>query len=891
MLKNKKFNVFIIFLILFIAIGSISASEDISQDASLAVCDDGDLDLIENSNENQDFDSVSLYCEDNADVENLASVDSSNSNDLGDSEKNFSEIQDLIDYAEAGDTILLNGTYIGSGKEINVNKSLTIDGQGSTTLDAQRASSIFSINASNFILKNIILCNSSSSAVIIEGTDNSIQNCCFENNTALTGSAVFGPCSILDCNFSNNVAYNNGIVNGAYSVVGCNFIYNCGYDSPSAIYVDIGDSFIANCTFINNSADDGYGSVIHMSSLDSASIENCTFADNSGWKSGPVFIEKSNSFSIVNCSFNNNSAYDARSDGGAIYVDHVNSSSIVNCNFTDNNASRYGAIFTEDINSSSIVNCSFLNNHANAVGAIACWDINLSTIMDCTFKKNFSNNTGVIAVVSRDSRISNCVFINNSAIYNKPLDEYGWDGYSGAIYLACDYSEIDSCSFISNTATYRGGAIFIEAPYTSLIKNSTFTGNSANEGGAIFGICTVIDCNFTNNSAKSKGGAIYGSNVNNCIFNGNSAVNGGAIFVSDKNSSIINSNFTKNTASDKGGAIEWPKFATGKIDGCIFNKNSAKVDGGAIDWNIKDKNITNCKFTNNTSPRENNICGLYTLSVSKAGTYAGNIVLTMKLYNAFSNKPAKNGIINLTFTNSKGKKTFVTVNTNAQGVAKYFVAFPADKYTVTFKSNFDLGKKVSLTVKSFKAKLTAYKLITTYKSGKLYNVRMVNTKTKQKPTNVKIGIKLYTGKKYKTYYAITKNGLAQFDLTSSSVGTHKLVIYSALSSAKATKITRYLVIKKGSFKASAAKVKNKLKKDQYFKVKVISKNTKKPAKDLKVKVKVYTGKKYKTYNIKTNAKGIAQLNTKSIAKGTHNVVVNSGDKYGSFTVKSSIVIV
>ena len=100
-----------------------------------------------------------------------------------------------------------------------------------------------------------------------------------------------------------------------------------------------------------------------------------------------------------------------------------------------------------------------------------------------------------------------------------------------------------------------------------------------------------------------------------------------------------------------------------------------------------------------------------------------------------------------------------------------------------------------------------------------------------------------------------------------------------------------MVIKKGAFKASAAKVKNKLNKDQYFKVKVISTNTKKPAKDLKVKVKVYTGKKYKTYNIKTNAKGIAQLNTKSIAKGTHNVVVNSGDKYGSFTVKSSIVIV
>jgi hypothetical protein len=50
---------------------------------------------------------------------------------------------------------------------------------------------------------------------------------------------------------------------------------------------------------------------------------------------------------------------------------------------------------------------------------------------------------------------------------------------------------------------------------------------------------------------------------------------------------------------------------------------------------------------------------------------------------------------------------------------------------------------------------------------------------------------------------------------------------------------------------------------------------------VKIKIKVYTGKSAKTYTAKTNSKGIAQLNVKSLKVGTHKVVVSSGDKYVS----------
>ena len=88
----------------------------------------------------------------------------------------------------------------------------------------------------------------------------------------------------------------------------------------------------------------------------------------------------------------------------------------------------------------------------------------------------------------------------------------------------------------------------------------------------------------------------------------------------------------------------------------------------------------------------------------------------------------------------------------------------------------------------------------------------------------------------------------------------------------------------------APKVSAKYKKSAYFKVKVTNKETKKAVKKVKVKVKVYTGKKSKTYTIKTNKKGIAKLNTKKLKVGSHKVKIGSGDARYSISGKSKIVI-
>ena len=60
--------------------------------------------------------------------------------------------------------------------------------------------------------------------------------------------------------------------------------------------------------------------------------------------------------------------------------------------------------------------------------------------------------------------------------------------------------------------------------------------------------------------------------------------------------------------------------------------------------------------------------------------------------------------------------------------------------------------------------------------------------------------------------------------------------------------------------------------------------------NVKVKIKVFTGKKFKTYTVKTNKKGIAKINTKNLKTGKHKVVISSGNKNYSISKKSLIKI-
>lgn len=78
-------------------------------------------------------------------------------------------------------------------------------------------------------------------------------------------------------------------------------------------------------------------------------------------------------------------------------------------------------------------------------------------------------------------------------------------------------------------------------------------------------------------------------------------------------------------------------------------------------------------------------------------------------------------------------------------------------------------------IKSITLKPT--KLTTTYKSGKYFKVKAINTKTKKPVPNVKILLKVFTGKKYKKIIVKTDTaGITKYKTSKLSLGKHKVII-------------------------------------------------------------------------------------------------------------------
>ena len=146
--------------------------------------------------------------------------------------------------------------------------------------------------------------------------------------------------------------------------------------------------------------------------------------------------------------------------------------------------------------------------------------------------------------------------------------------------------------------------------------------------------------------------------------------------------------------------------------------------------------------------------------------------------------------------------------------------------------------------------------------------------------------------KGKYYKVKVKNGLAKKIIICPFLGIYNVKAkYNGDSTYKASSARFKL--------GSDLKVKHKYSKSitvrkgskQYYRITVINQYTKKALKKFKIKVKVKTNKKWKTYTIKSNSKGVASLSTKKLSAGTHNVLICSAYKYIKTNLKAKIVVV
>eukprot|EP01096_Ripella_sp_DP13-Kostka_P003194 TRINITY_DN145_c0_g2_i1.p1 TRINITY_DN145_c0_g2~~TRINITY_DN145_c0_g2_i1.p1 ORF type:complete len:398 (+),score=219.28 TRINITY_DN145_c0_g2_i1:31-1194(+) len=154
----------------------------------------------------------------------------------------------------------------------------------------------------------------------------------------------------------------------------------------------------------------------------------------------------------------------------------------------------------------TIRNSVFLNITGSSVFANSCYDT--ISVTNTLFDKatNSAINTAC------DLSINNGTFSNIK-------------GYNGAAIWANSSTTIQIVNslFTYNTATNIGGAILAEARVNVAISGSSFTGNSAAFGGAIYsaGTMNIVSTDFSYNKATTSGGGFECNNGQNLLTNVN----------------------------------------------------------------------------------------------------------------------------------------------------------------------------------------------------------------------------------------------------------------------------------------------------------------------------------------------------------------------------------
>ncbi|MEO6690329.1 MAG: choice-of-anchor Q domain-containing protein [Dokdonella sp.] len=262
-----------------------------------------------------------------------------------------------------------------------------------------------------------------------------------------------------------------------------------------------------------------------------------------------------------------NATHPIESLGGGITLDHVTAS---------NNNAKTSVLYS--MGTTFITNSSFSHNSiVNAVnsidyaGAAVRNDGGTLTISLSTFDHNTIKTSGTTITFPG----------NGGAISNES---------NGLLY-------INSSTFTANSA-FDGGAIRGDSTSAGKmhIKTSTFASNTAVYGGAIenFGNELKLDNDqFNTNSASNIGGALWSEGglafLNGSEFIGNTAANtGGAIHCDGNNIYVNTSTFSGNTSNvpnvsfvNHGGAI-YTACYTVITNSTFYNNSALGSEGGAI---------------------------------------------------------------------------------------------------------------------------------------------------------------------------------------------------------------------------------------------------------------------------------------------------------------------
>ena len=209
-----------------------------------------------------------------------------------------------------------------------------------------------------------------------------------------------------------------------------------------------------------------------------------------------------------------------------------------------------------------------------------------------------SNNTTTDTVYGNGGAIkmneNTTATIQESLFYNNKTQKYG--GAIDVDNDAAVITQLQDTAFINNSAAIHGGALDVDGVVQNMDGNM-FAGNTSEDGGAIYvdgGSVSGSANVFQNNTATGDGGAIYvgvdtgdgvtpstqagSATLTGTTFTGNSAINGGALYNTGGTATISGGSFTGNTASGQGGAIY--SAGTTNVTGSTISGNTANSGAG-----------------------------------------------------------------------------------------------------------------------------------------------------------------------------------------------------------------------------------------------------------------------------------------------------------------------
>jgi hypothetical protein len=285
----------------------------------------------------------------------------------------FAAIQEAIDAADAGDTIIVAaGTY--GGNITWENKDLLIQGagEGLSIIDGggvSRGIYTSGLTAAS-TLERFTITNGyhedGGAGMLNSHSNLTVTDCTFSYNTIPhTGSNGGGGMhneysnpTVTGCTFSDNVgAPGGGMLNTESSptVTGCNFTEN-----TNGIVIQFGGGMcnqmnsspiVTNCIFSGNKSEFGAGMADFGGDTDSK-VTNCTFIDNTARAAGGGMYIYGDP-TVANCTFIDNT------DGGGM---HINGNpTVVNCTFSGNTDHLAGGIYNHS-GSPTVANCILWGN-------------------------------------------------------------------------------------------------------------------------------------------------------------------------------------------------------------------------------------------------------------------------------------------------------------------------------------------------------------------------------------------------------------------------------------------------------------------------------------------------------------------------------------------------